>query len=106
MVNQRCNPEYYDAPWSRKLEQKEFLVIHTLCVHPRFARNGYAKELVNYGLGLAKTAGMKSVRLDVLEGNIPAEKLYPSAGFEYVDTVRLFYEDTGWTNFKLYEFNM
>ena len=36
--------------------------------------------------------------------NMPAEKLYVKHGFRYIDTVQMFYEDTGWTNFKVYEY--
>ena len=46
---------------------------------------------------------MKAIRLDVLKGNAPAERLYTSLGFVYVDTLKLFYEDTGRVDFELYE---
>ncbi|HJC20253.1 MAG TPA: hypothetical protein H9707_00620 [Candidatus Butyricicoccus avicola] len=44
------------------------------------------------------------MRLDVLAGNIPAERLYVGQGFRYVDTVEMFYADTGRTAFRLYEY--
>ncbi len=47
---------------------------------------------------------MKAVRQDMLKGNVPAEKLYEGEGFTYVDTVKLFYEDTGRVDFKMYEY--
>lgn len=46
---------------------------------------------------------IKAIRLDVLGGNIPASKLYESMGFKYIETLKLFYEDTGLTDFLLYE---
>jgi len=57
-------------------------------------------------IGLAKERGIKAIRLDVLEGNLPAEKTYTSVGFSFVETLQMFYEDTGWTNFKLYEYDL
>lgn len=36
----------------------------------------------------------------------PAEKLYTGIGFEYLQTVTLFYEDTGWTEYELYEYRL
>ena len=39
----------------------------------------------------------------MLGGNLPAEKLYTAAGFQYRGTIKLFYEDTGLTDFLLYE---
>ena len=49
---------------------------------------------------------MKAVRLDVLKGNVPAERLYKGMGFHYVSTVKLFYEDTGRVDFELYEYEV
>jgi len=42
----------------------------------------------------------------VLKGNVPAERLYESSGFQYVDTLQLYYEDTGRVDFELYEFTI
>ena len=103
-VNGKCNDEYRDVRWPTELAQGEFMVIHMLGVHGDFAGRGLAKEMVRYAIGLAKAAGMKAVRLDVLKGNLPAEKLYEREGFAYVDTVKLFYEDTGRVDFKMYEY--
>ena len=55
-------------------------------------------------IAMAAQNGIKTVRLDVLEGNLSAEKAYTKVGFRYVETARMFYEDTGWTNYKLYEY--
>ena len=32
-----------------------------------------------------------------------AARLYEKAGFRFVSTVNMFYEDTGWADFRLYE---
>ncbi len=79
------------------------MVIHALGVHSDHQGRGYAKALVQYALDIAGKRGMKSVRLDVIEGNLPAEKLYSCFGFRFMDIQQMFYEDTGWTNFMLYE---
>ncbi len=41
---------------------------------------------------------------DVLGGNVPAERLYTGQGFARCGTVRMFYADTGWTDYGLYEY--
>ena len=86
--------------------RSEFMVIHMLGVHNDFAGRGVAKEMVRFAIETAKAAGMKAIRLDVLEGNVPAERLYASLGFIYVDTIKLFYEDTGRVDFKLFELDL
>lgn len=40
---------------------------------------------------------------DVLGGNVPAEWLCIGQGFARRGTVRMFYADTGWTDYGLYE---
>ena len=84
-------------------ELSEVMVIHALGVHPAYSGKGYAKALVRKAIELAREGGIKAIRLDVLEGNTPAEQLYLGFGFQYMTTLRMYYEDTGWTNFRLYE---
>ena len=104
VLNRNCNPEYSKADWQIDAGPEEILVIHMLGVHRDFTGSGFGKELVRYALGFAEKTGAKAVRLDVLKGNIPAEKLYEGIGFKHITTIPLFYEDTGWTDFKLYEY--
>ena len=104
VVNQSCNEAYQKVNWPAVRDQKDFVVIHMLGVHRDFCGKGYAKEMVKYALNLSREVGMKAVRLDVLEGNIPAERLYSGLGFSYAGMVPMFYEDTGWKNFKAYEY--
>lgn len=61
-------------------------------------------EMVQYAIDLAKRNGKHAIRLDVLHGNLPAEKLYTSLGFRYADALKLYYECTGWADFELYEY--
>lgn len=42
--------------------------------------------------------------IHALGGNVPAEKLYTRMGFQYMDTLQMYYEDTGWTDYELYEY--
>ena len=106
VVNQKYNDEYEQASWPSALKAGEFLVIHMLGVHRDFTGRGFAKQLVQYAVDLASAAGKKAVRLDVLKGNVPAIRLYESYGFVYVETMTMFYEDTGWMEFALYEMKM
>ncbi len=103
VLNQQYNPEYEDIVWTKPIKRSEFMVIHMLGVHNDFAGRGLAKEMVRFAIDTAGAAGMKAIRLDVLKGNVPAERLYPAMGFSYVDTIKLFYEDTGRVDFELFE---
>lgn len=60
--------------------------------------------MVQEAIRVAEQSGMKVIRLDVIEGNTPAVELYTAGDFEYMDTVSMYYEDTGWKDFMLYEY--
>ncbi len=104
IVNHSYNEGYKDVKWSVEASDKEILVIHALGVLPRFSGKGIAKGLVQKVIHQAELQGIKTIRLDVLEGNLPAEKAYTKVGFHYITTLKMYYEDTGWTNYKVFEY--
>lgn len=106
IVNHEYNEGYGQVVWPTDARPDEITVIHALGVHPVFAGRGLAKKLVEKVFEIAKNAKQKVIRLDVLGGNVPAEKLYVGAGFKYIDTLQMFYEDTGWTDYELYEYKV
>lgn len=104
VVNHKCNAEYKSVRWSVDAKEDEVMIVHALCVLPTLQGNGFAGALVRKAQEIAVNTYQKTVRLDVLEGNLPAERLYLKHGFRYVDTIQLFYEDTGWTDFRMFEY--
>ena len=104
VLNHEYNESYKNYRWQTVAEDSELLVIHALGVHPDFHGKGYAKAMVREAIAIARESGMKAIRLDVLGGNIPAENLYRGLGFQYLATLQMYYEDTGWTAFRLYEY--
>lgn len=104
VVNHAYNDSYNKVKWSINALDSQLLVIHTLGVHPQYARKGIASNMVEYVIQQAKLRNMKTIRLDVLLGNLPAENVYLKLGFTYLDTISMFYDDTGWTDFKLFEY--
>lgn len=102
IVNTAGNESYSVANWGETLEEGEFLVIHALGVMPAYTRQGIGRKMVEYVMN--ELAGsFRAIRLDVLKGNLAANRLYESLGFELCDTIQMYYEDTGWTDFELYE---
>ncbi len=104
VLNHEYNESYEKFQWQTMVSDSELLIIHALGVHPDHHRKGYAKAMVQRAIDIAQKTGIKVMRLDVLDGNFPAEKLYLGFGFQYMATVQMYYEDTGWTDFKLYEY--
>ena len=104
VVNHQYNEGYRSVAWGVEAADGQLLVIHALGVRRALSGRGLAKELARYALRLARDRGMRTVRLDVLGGNLPAERAYAAVGFRYVDTLPMFYEDTGWTDYKAFEY--
>lgn len=104
VVNHECNEGYDAVKWSVDANASELLVIHALGVHPVYSGKGIAKQMVQKAIDIASGSKIKTIRLDVLGGNMPAERAYTKMGFVYCDTIKMFYEDTGWTDFKLFEY--
>ena len=90
-----------DAPW--QIDSDEVIVLHVLAVHPNHRGKGLARKLVENVIEQERKAGKKALRLDVIENNTTAEKLYQKLGFRYIQTKTLYYDVVGEMTFKLYE---
>lgn len=104
ILNHDCNESYEKVKFEHDFAPEKILVIHALGVMPSHGAKGYGKKLVEEAIAVAKEQQVQAIRLDVLKGNLPAEKLYTSMGFQYIDAVTMFYEDTGWTDYEVYEY--
>lgn len=104
VVNRQCNDGYRQVRWSVEAGPEEVRVIHALGVRAAYSNRGFAKEMVQEAVALARKGRCKTIRLDILAGNLPAERAYTRVGFRPVATLPMFYEDTGWTDYKLFEF--
>lgn len=65
---------YADAPW--QIDSDEVIVLHVLAVHPDYRGEGLARRLVENVIEQERKADKKALRLDVIENNTTAEKLY------------------------------
>lgn len=104
VLNHRESEGYDRAAWKTQAGPHEVMVIHLLCVAPQLGGQGIGKTLVRGAIREARRTGQKAIRLDVLVDNLPAQRLYRSMGFTFVERLKLFYEDTGWCDFDLYEY--
>lgn len=104
VMNHACVEDYALATWQVDASPEEVTVLHMLGIHPSHRGKGLAKELVTWAIADARTRGQKAVRLDVLSGNLPAERLYPAVGFRWMGSFDMYYPDTGRTKYELYEY--
>lgn len=106
ILNSAGNEGYQGVQWSIDCEENEVLIPHALAVAPSEQGQGIGTRLVNEIIRFARSEAKKAIRLDILGTNISAEKLYTKCGFRFVEAKQLFYEDTGLTEYKMYELKL
>lgn len=103
ILNSACNDGYAGVPWTLDCRPEEVLIPHALAVAPEAQGRGTGRRLVQEIILHAQKTGRKAVRLDILGTNQAAARLYTGCGFRFVQAKPMFYEDTGWTEYKMYE---
>lgn len=106
ILNSEHNEGYDNCAWSIACDPNDVLTPHALTVNPALQGKGIGKIVVENILNIAKATLKKSIRLDVLGACKAAERLYTSCGFQFVEAKEMFYEDTGWTEYKMFELNL
>ena len=96
-------PDYETVPWAERLENDQVATLHLLAVCPEYQGRALGITILELADELAKQQGKRAMRLDVLESNLPAQHMYEKAGYVYRGKQRWYAENTGWTNFLLYE---
>lgn len=97
------DPEYAGVPWPTEAAPEDVAVIHLLAVHPSVRGMHLGEALTREAIRLARRQNKRALHLDVVPGNIAASRVYLQAGFSFVGTHEIFYEDTGAMGFEMYE---
>jgi len=95
---------YHAVEWSVQVPDDKVAVIHILAVSPEKQGAGLGAEMVGEALRLAREKGMKAVRLDATASNTPVHRLYERLGFVCRGKQHLYGENTGWMDFRFYEY--
>ena len=96
-------PEYDAIPWSIPAQPSEVGVIHTLVIRPSWSGRGKAREMVAFCEEEARRQGRKVIRLDTWEGNLPANRMYPTLGYRYAGQAEFFFMGFVRENLNCYE---
>ena len=105
VLNDNPGGNYEAGDWRVSLRQGEFLVIHTLAVAPSAGRRGIGGYMVDCCIALARRKGYRAIRLDVVPGNVPAQRLYQGKGFTFAGARDLLRGIDEIPLFELYELN-
>lgn len=81
-LNKQCDEAYQNGHW--QYPDREFCVVHRLCVNPHFQHKGVAKQTMQFIEEKCKAEGITAVRLDAFSHNPSALKLYSRMGYSRV----------------------
>ena len=90
ILNHHQDDFYATIGWQYPAPPEQVLVVHTLCIPPRYAGQGLGRECVSRIKQLAAAMGCAVIRLDTWEHNVPANRLYPSLGYRYAGVTEFF----------------
>ena len=65
---------------------RDYIGVYAIHVHKNFRGRGYARQICTGILSKGLELGAEHAYLQVVEGNIPAESLYQSLGFQHLYT--------------------
>lgn len=103
VLNNTQAPGYEQVPWQLDAPASEVFCLHLFCVSPSHAHRGLGSRFLQLVLAEARARGARSVRLDVLPNNVPAQRLYKKNGFIDHGFFHLFYGEGLLTDFYLME---
>lgn len=79
VLDKNQSQEYSDVKW--ELDNDHPLIMHRLCVRPKYQGQGIAKQLIKFSEQFAIENGLKSLRLDAFSANPSAINLYERNGY-------------------------
>ena len=93
VLNSDSDEEYINGNW--KYPNETYIVIHRMCVNPKFQNQGIGSLTLNHIEGKVKREGKDEIRLDVFSLNSFALKMYYKQGYIKVGEIN-------WSKGKFY----
>ncbi len=103
ILNNTFDNDYSHVKWLLNAEPDEIMVVHTFAINPQCIGKGYGKKIFEDIKSIALENNQKTIRIDVINGNIGAQNVFKKFGFDYIDTVEINHYAAGLEKFHLYE---
>jgi ribosomal protein S18 acetylase RimI-like enzyme len=82
------------------------VVVHAFGVATCMQGKGLGTAMMHAVMDMARSAGKKAIRLDLIDHNRGVEHVYTGMGFRKCGELKLFYAEVGWQMFHLFEFTL
>lgn len=97
------DPAYSQVKWLTAVPASQVTVLHLFAVGKASRGQGIAKQMLAWMCQFAKQTGFAMLHLDVMKGNMPAQRAYEHFGFKFAEEALITYQDDGPTPALLYE---
>lgn len=104
ILNHDFNEGFAGVPWNVDAGPDQAAILHAFAVSPGHRGKGIGKAMLREIVKISRKKGDKAIRLDVLEENLPADRLYAAAGFCRIAKTKLYYHPIGERDFWMYEY--
>lgn len=84
----------------------DYSSLHLFTVHSDFRNQHIGSLMMLKLIEIAKERNNSKIILDVVKGNLPAEKLYQKTGFKYIGEKTEYIERIGNVDFNIYKYNL
>lgn len=106
IVNHTANDGYKQVSWRLQAEPERVAIVHAFGVATAHQGRGLGSAMMRYIIDICRAAGDAAMRLDLIDLNRPAEKVYLQLGFTKCAEIELFYEEVGWQLFLMFELEL
>ena len=103
-MNNHFDNDYSNVKWRIDAKLNEIAVIHTFAINPKHTGKGHARKIFNEIQDIAQNSGQKTLRIDIIDGNIGAQKVFEKLGFEYINSIEIAHYAVGLAKFHIYEY--
>lgn len=84
-------------------DHDHYTSLHLFAVHPQYRGKHISEEMMQAMYRMVEKRNHKIIRLDVIQGNLPAERLYQKFGFRKVGNRTEYFDFCGELVFSVYE---
>ena len=103
VVNHEGEPGYEAVPWRVDAPSENVGVLHVVATLPAYHGRGFARQLLQGGMEIARADGLSVLRLDTFPYNVRGRGLYESCGFADKGEWTVYYPALGDIQVIMYE---
>ena len=104
ILNDSFDVDYSYVNWSFNAKLDEITVMHAFAIDSKFRGKGLGRKIFDEIKDITMANNKKTIRIDVIDGNVGAQKVYEHLGFEYIGCAETNQYPIGPEKFHLYEY--